>query len=461
LKTVMAKEAVGTEIRASQTGDAPLILNNMGPVITLEVRPRRRVPVGWVVVVSLLGVLSAGVWFRVWWEPSKAETAAEVVATSTTANTGGTVASASRIAATSAVVTWTTSQPMTSQVEYGMSTTHELLSAFSPAPVTSHSVMLTGLKPGTSYNCAAISTSPDGQTVKSPNMVFSTSDGTGNPAVSRINITDITSNSALVTWTTDQPAASQVEYGATTAYGLLSEFHSGLTTDHSVKLTGLTPLTTYDVGALSTNSSGLVGASANVIFATTGPAGAPAVSLVIANDVTTSSARISWDSDQAATSQVEYGPTLTYGSLSAFIASPVTSHSMLVTGLTPGTTYEYSALSANTAGQVGRSTNHAFTTIAAPPVIRTIETRGLTGTSVTITWTTDQPSTSEVAYGATTAYGSLSAPSSALVTSHSVTLHGLSPGTNYDLAIRSTNSQGMANSSPNVKVVTPARGGNF
>lgn len=52
---------------------------------------------------------------------------------------------------------------------------------------------------------------------------------------------------------------------------------------------------------------------------------------------------------------------------------------------------------------------------------------GATETSVTITWTTDAPSTSRVDYGLTAAYGSF-AEDAALVTNHSITLTGLAQG---------------------------------
>ncbi|MBI5748392.1 MAG: fibronectin type III domain-containing protein, partial [Nitrospinae bacterium] len=64
------------------------------------------------------------------------------------------------------------------------------------------------------------------------------------PTISNINVTNITINSATITWTTDQPSDSLVEYGETTLYGqLLAD--STLTTNHSVTLTGLTMGTTY------------------------------------------------------------------------------------------------------------------------------------------------------------------------------------------------------------------------
>src|SRR5712691_2807221 len=62
--------------------------------------------------------------------------------------------------------------------------------------------------------------------------------------------------SATVTWTTDMPADSQVQYGTTTAYGNSSALNTALVTSHSVKLSGLTRLTTSHYRVLSLNSAG-------------------------------------------------------------------------------------------------------------------------------------------------------------------------------------------------------------
>ena len=71
-----------------------------------------------------------------------------------------------------------------------------------------------------------------------------------------------------------------------------------------------------------------------------------------------------------------------------------------------------------------------------------------TGTSATVTWTTDEPSDSRVDYG--TAQGSLTsnAANANAVTAHSVTLTGLTPGTRYYYRVRSADSSGNARTSP-------------
>jgi hypothetical protein len=64
------------------------------------------------------------------------------------------------------------------------------------------------------------------------------------PAIGNITVTDITSNSAKINWTTDQPTAGIVEYGITTAYGS-SAADPVQGNAHSVNLTNLSPAKTY------------------------------------------------------------------------------------------------------------------------------------------------------------------------------------------------------------------------
>ncbi len=62
---------------------------------------------------------------------------------------------------------------------------------------------------------------------------------------------------------------------------------------------------------------------------------------------------------------------------------------------------------------------------ATPPVVTGVAAAGMTPTAATISWTTDEAATSQVEYGTTPAYGSLTALDGALVTAHGATLNGL------------------------------------
>ncbi len=84
----------------------------------------------------------------------------------------------------------------------------------------------------------------------------------------------------------------------------------------------------------------------------------------------------------------------------------------------------------------------------APPVISSVVASASTAGNATVTWTTDELSDSSVAYG--TAANALNTTESdpALVTSHSVTLQGLTPGTTYFYRVTSTDRAANSATSP-------------
>src|SRR5206468_4233637 len=60
-----------------------------------------------------------------------------------------------------------------------------------------------------------------------------------------------------------------------------------------------------------------------------------------------------------------------------------------------------------------------------PPVISGVVATAISQTNATINWTTDEPATSQVAYGTTAAYGTSTVADAALTTSHSQLLSRL------------------------------------
>ncbi len=76
-----------------------------------------------------------------------------------------------------------------------------------------------------------------------------------------------------------------------------------------------------------------------------------------------------------------------------------------------------------------------------PPVISNVQSSNVTTSQATITWTTNEPATSQVEYGLDTNYGnSISDP--ALVTSHTLTPTGLEAGTLYHYRVISADASG-------------------
>ena len=62
------------------------------------------------------------------------------------------------------------------------------------------------------------------------------------PVISSVAVGNVTINRATITWSTNEAATQQVEYGPTIAYGTLSPLDPGLGSNHSLTLTGMTTL---------------------------------------------------------------------------------------------------------------------------------------------------------------------------------------------------------------------------
>src|SRR6185503_17532046 len=83
-----------------------------------------------------------------------------------------------------------------------------------------------------------------------------------------------------------------------------------------------------------------------------------------------------------------------------------------------------------------------------PPAIGNVNaTTGANG-SATITWTTNEDSTSQVDYGTTASALTSTASDSTLVTSQSTTLTGLAPTTTYFFRVTSADAAGNSSTSP-------------
>ena len=208
------------------------------------------------------------------------------------------------------------------------------------------------------------------------------------PVITGVNVTGITNHAAAVSWTTDTPATTQVEYGTTTAYGTQTAVDSARVTGHSVALTALEPNTLYHFRVLSANDYG-PSPSADFTLTTDGP---PSISNTQSTSVTATGAVVTWATNAASTSQVHYGLTVDYGSQSSLDATKVTSHSVALTGLLPTTTYHYQVVSTNDYG-LSQSADFSFTTPAMPTeyVIDNTDP-GWANTSPTGSWSTGSSS---------------------------------------------------------------------
>lgn len=91
---------------------------------------------------------------------------------------------------------------------------------------------------------------------------------TAPPVITNVSVAYPTKTSARITWTTNEPSDSQVEYGTTTSYGSLSPLDAARVTQHSVTLTGLRNGGTYQFRVLSRDASGNLARSGNFTLRT-------------------------------------------------------------------------------------------------------------------------------------------------------------------------------------------------
>ena len=121
----------------------------------------------------------------------------------------------------------------------------------------------------------------------------------------------------------------------------------------------------------------------NVTDTITNDTTAPAISSVSSGGISQSSATITWTTNEAATSYVEYGTTTNYGSNTTLSTDKVTSHSQSISGLNPGATYHYRVKSKDTAGNEKASSDSTFTTSSGSDSIAPDAIAGLTVTDKT------------------------------------------------------------------------------
>ncbi len=121
----------------------------------------------------------------------------------------------------------------------------------------------------------------------------------------------------------------------------------------------------HTLAAIASDTTGNT-ATSSVSVTVNNPIVPPVISAVSAGTPTSSGATITWTTDQASNSQVAYGTTSSYGSLSALNSTLTTSHSVTLTGLAASTTYFYQVQSQSAQGGLGTSGGFTFTTAAAP-----------------------------------------------------------------------------------------------
>ncbi len=265
--------------------------------------------------------------------------------------------------------------------------------------------------------------------------------------------TAITSASVTITWSVAQGSTGQVEYGLTTNYGNTTPLDSTTTkTTHTHTIYGLAQGATYNFRVHSRNASGVLVTSPNYTFSTLT---FTMTSTPEATDITSASAIVRWTMSEGSSAQVEFGTASNYGRVTTYDSTTTkTSHAHTLTGLTPGTTYNFRIYARNAAGTWLNSPNYTFTT-APFTFTATSATSNISTTSANVSWTTSEPALGKVDYGTSVSSLSMSTPTpTTYLASQVMTLSNLAPCTTHYQRVIATNAAGSIITTPTRSFMT-------
>ncbi len=268
------------------------------------------------------------------------------------------------ITETSVTISWVTDDLASSSIEYSTDTSYSSTDSNNNLN-TNHSFGISGLTKGTLYNLRLKSTDVNGNLTTLTDLTFLTDDlsDVTPPVISSLSAEEVFDTTAIISWTTNEPANSLVEYGNETGVYSLSTPNALFNYSHTVVLTGLTVSTLYYFRVTSEDGSVNSVSSDELTFTTsamltTGGGGshntdsnAPTISNVLVKDIGRDMATVEWSTDEIADSAVEFGKTETYG-LASINRTTVQTHSQIITWLSSDTLYHYRITSADASGNV-------------------------------------------------------------------------------------------------------------
>ena len=346
-----------------------------------------------------------------------------------------------------------------------------------------HSIVVSGLEPGVGYRYRLEMEAANGKvTIVEPNQAgaakvagllqppggagsFTTSNDpdTQYPVIlSGPTVTSKTHDTAIVEWTTDEPADSEVRFGVE-AVTEDEETSGDSETTHKMTLSNLAAGTTYSYLVGSTDPSGNGATeSASAAFTTnpeldlTAPVITVAPAIAYKNDET---ATIQWTTDEDATGEVSFGTDESLGFIRTLPTTDKT-HEITLTNLEASTTYYFQAFSTDLSNN-GPSQSEVlqFTTDAGAdataPVISSI-TATAADSSAILSWTTDELADSYVDFGTVEGLLDLNVGKVDDVEDHEITLTNLTPGTTYYYTVGSIDRAGNPTESEAAQFTTLA-----
>ncbi len=352
--------------------------------------------------------------------------------------------SVSSVSTKRALVKWSTDRNSDSTVSIGTSAgNYQPFQIASNTQTTDHQIELNNLTPGTTYYAKASWTDEDGNTGNSSEFVFKTEPA---PSTQEVEIRRTTLSSAQIRFTSVSAAKVVVQYGLSDSFGGVKEISTSLEkSTYDVELVGLNDGAKYFFRLNTFDADGNEYVGSTVLTFTT-PA-RPAISNLRFQPVEnepTSTQQVTWTTNVPTSSLVRYSATNVPGK-EISVSELVTEHEVIIRGLLDDTEYSFIAESRDKDGNLAVSDTQVLRTAldTRPPKISEVTTETtIRGTGaeargqIIVSWRTDEPATSQVAYAegsSPTDFNNRTSEDTAFATEHIVIVSDLPTSTVYSV----------------------------
>lgn len=342
-----------------------------------------------------------------------------------------------------AKIAWSTDRVSDSKISIGTTSGEYSPSEIgNSSQVTAHVIDLDNLAAGTTYYYIAKWTDVDGNTGTSQEYTFTTAPA---PVLKEVTTLSINLSSTTLQFTVKDATKVELQYGRSDSFGGVKSINTSLTeSTYQLEIDGLDDGVKYLYRILMYDSEG--GKYQSSIFSFTTPP-RPKISNLRFQPLTgepTSTQQVTWDTNIPTNSIISYGKVGTTGTLTQ-AQEQKTTHEIVIRGLEDNSEYFLIAQGRDSNGNVAVSDRQVFKTaldtrspvisdLVIEPTIRGsgAEARG----QIIVSWKTDEPSTSQVAYAegsAAQTFNNKTAEDAQLTTEHIVIISDLAPSKVYSI----------------------------
>lgn len=377
--------------------------------------------------------------------------------------------SISSLTTRTARISWQTSRNSDTKVAYGLKSGEY----FDEEPsisdqLTDHNLTLTALQPGTTYYYRAKWTDEDGNTGVSPEKLFTT---LPSPSVKNVDVVKVGLDEALVKFTVSGAQRVRIYFGKTTSFGgLLPISTSTGESTYTAILEGLDDGTKYFFKINPVDTTGYEYEGTVLNFSTLPKPRVTNIQIEEVVGVAQPTVNITWQSNTEVSSILSYYPEGQPDAQREKIDIELVKgeRTMPLSGLLPDTRYNLIVRGIDKIGNEAVSDVLTFTTATdtRPPQILNLQIEGDIANNVDdrnrsaqliVSWQTDEPATSQVAFGIGTAgpYSQRTQEDLSLKTDHLVVISNLNVSEVYHLQAIANDSAENEGSSVDTVSITP------